>query len=60
MEKTFALGWNGYGDPKFEVTVYKDGVVRITERDPFNGLPADSIVLKPDELKTLFAELNLK
>ena len=60
MEKIFALGRNGYGDPKFIVSIFEDGVVMITEKDPHNGLPAESIVLKPEELRTLFAELNLK
>ena len=61
MEKTtFPLGRNGYGDPKFIVSVFEDGVVMITEKDPHNGLPVDSVVLKPEELNALFDALNLK
>ena len=57
MEKTFTLGRNGYGDPKFVVKVFEDGRVVITEKDEHNGLPKASISLKPEDIETLIKNL---
>ena len=58
MEKTINLGKNGYGDPKFEVKVFENGCVQITERDPHNGCMLDSIVLRSSEIDELINALK--
>ena len=60
MEREFTIGKNGYGDPRFEVTVDSRGRVFLTERDPHSGMRGNMIMLTSDDLKALFAELNLK
>lgn len=60
MEREFTIGKNGYGDPRFEVTVDEKGRVTLTERDPHSGMRGNRVMLTPEDLNALFAELNLK
>ena len=59
MEKTFTVGRNGYGDPKFTVKVFDDGNVSISEKDPHNGLTRVTIFLTRSDLTELTRLLGL-
>jgi hypothetical protein len=58
MEKTIDLGRNGYGDPRFEVKVFENGSVQISERDPHSSRICDSIFLRPTEVAELLDALK--
>lgn len=62
MKEEIKFGTDGYGNSnsRFRLTKHEDGDVRLTQYDPHNGLPKDSVYIPKEDIQTLIKLLSNK